>query len=145
MQLLEEESDDEAGLEARKNLDFLDELVGDPTEQDTISFALPMCGPVSALQRFKYKGKLLPGGSKKGQAVQLLHRAFVEMTPAQSVERQLIKNLSQDELSIALVANPVVQLAAAIKIKKQDKASNKEIKKLLGPKERGGTKTTAKK
>ena len=46
----------------------LDTLTGQPMEEDTLLFALPFCAPYSALQKFKYKAKLLPGTQKRGKS-----------------------------------------------------------------------------
>lgn len=46
----------------------LETLTGQPVAEDSLLFALPFCAPFSALQKFKYKAKLLPGVQKKGES-----------------------------------------------------------------------------
>lgn len=41
----------------------LDSLTGLPRPDDTLMFALPVCGPYSSLANYKYKVKLTPGPS----------------------------------------------------------------------------------
>jgi len=38
-----------------------------PREDDVLQFAIPVCAPYAALQGYKYKVKLTPGGVKKGK------------------------------------------------------------------------------
>ena len=49
----------------------LSTLTGQPVDEDTLLFALPFCAPFSALQKFKYKAKLLPGTQKRGRSEQI--------------------------------------------------------------------------
>lgn len=39
----------------------IDKLTGMPKQGDIIHFAIPMCGPYSVMQTYKYKVKLQPG------------------------------------------------------------------------------------
>lgn len=41
-----------------------------------VLFAVPFCGPYSALSNFKYKVKLTPGPMKRGKAVKSAMQAF---------------------------------------------------------------------
>jgi hypothetical protein len=45
----------------REKLTVLDALTGLPRPEDELLFAVPVCGPYSALQAYKYKVKLTPG------------------------------------------------------------------------------------
>jgi hypothetical protein len=54
--------------EDRANLTYLDALTGCPRPDDVLVFAIPVCGPVSALNGYKYKCKLIPGTTRKGRA-----------------------------------------------------------------------------
>ncbi|KAI8818482.1 uncharacterized protein EV422DRAFT_168502 [Fimicolochytrium jonesii] len=56
---------------------FLDTLTGQPHPSDILLHAIPVCAPWSALQKYAYKAKLMPGGLKKGKAVKSLVSAFV--------------------------------------------------------------------
>ncbi|KND01393.1 uncharacterized protein SPPG_03204, partial [Spizellomyces punctatus DAOM BR117] len=63
--------------EEESNLTFLDSLTGQPHPADILLHAIPVCAPWSALQRYKYKVKLLPGSLKKGKATKSAVSAFV--------------------------------------------------------------------
>ncbi|TPX67686.1 hypothetical protein SpCBS45565_g03554 [Spizellomyces sp. 'palustris'] len=63
--------------EEESNLTFLDSLTGQPHPADILLHAIPVCAPWSALQRYKYKVKLLPGSLKKGKATKSALSAFV--------------------------------------------------------------------
>jgi hypothetical protein len=54
--------------EERDRLTELDALTGVPRAEDVLLYGVPMCGPYTALQGFKYKVKLTPGTLKKGKA-----------------------------------------------------------------------------
>jgi hypothetical protein len=64
--MLEEEGilDEEEGKLAEE----VDKLTGKPHPDDVLLYAVPMCGPYTALSNFKYKVKLTPGTGKKGTA-----------------------------------------------------------------------------
>lgn len=61
--MAEEKLGGEGGEEAaaRDELGVLDSLTGLPGPDDVLLFAVPVCGPYSALQNYKYKVKLTPG------------------------------------------------------------------------------------
>jgi hypothetical protein len=44
---------------------------------DTLLYALPVCGPYVALKNFKFKVKLLPGTAKKGKSCKQAIDIFV--------------------------------------------------------------------
>jgi hypothetical protein len=54
-------------------------LTGQPRDEDTLLYAVPMAAPYDVLHKYKYKVKLTPGGQRKGkagrQAVELLTRS----------------------------------------------------------------------
>ena len=54
-------------------------LTGQPKEEDTLLYAVPMAAPYDVLAKFKFKMKATPGGQKKGkagrQAMDLLARS----------------------------------------------------------------------
>ena len=41
-------------------------LTGKPHANDILLFAIPVCAPYEVLKDYKFKVKILPGGSKKG-------------------------------------------------------------------------------
>ena len=44
-------------------MQVLDSLTGCPRPEDTVLFAVPVCGPYTTLQSFKFKVKLTPGAA----------------------------------------------------------------------------------
>ena len=67
---------DEEGIldeEEGKQADEIDKLTGKPTSEDVLLYAVPVCGPYSAIRSFKYSVKLTPGTMKKGTANDILH------------------------------------------------------------------------
>lgn len=67
---------DEEGIldeEEGKQADEIDKLTGKPTTEDVLLYAVPVCGPYSAIRSFKYSVKLTPGTMKKGTANDILH------------------------------------------------------------------------
>ena len=63
--ILEEEGvlDEEEGRQA----DEINKLTGKPLPEDVLLYAVPVCGPYSAIRSFKYSVKLTPGTMKKGK------------------------------------------------------------------------------
>ena len=60
---------DEEGIldeEEGKQADEIDKLTGKPLAEDVLLYAVPVCGPYSAIRSFKYSVKLTPGTMKKG-------------------------------------------------------------------------------
>lgn len=80
----EEEEDNDGDKEAARAARLAAELAevaaltGQPVEEDTLLYAVPMAAPYDALNKCKFKVKLTPGGQKKGkaarQALELLTR-----------------------------------------------------------------------
>ncbi|KAJ2009455.1 hypothetical protein GGI04_000427 [Coemansia thaxteri] len=63
------DDDDEDALDLSVDqLDVLDTLTAAPIPGDSLSFAIPVCAPYTALSQFKYRVKLVPGTMKKGKA-----------------------------------------------------------------------------
>ncbi|KAJ3163711.1 hypothetical protein HDU86_000305 [Geranomyces michiganensis] len=60
---------------------FLDTLTGIPHHTDVVLHAVAVCAPWSALTKYKYKAKLVPGSSKKGKAIKTLITAFCAAPP----------------------------------------------------------------
>ncbi|KAJ3012347.1 hypothetical protein HKX48_006333 [Thoreauomyces humboldtii] len=132
---------------------YLDNLTGQPHHTDVLLHAVPVCAPWSALTKYKYKAKLVPGTAKKGRAVKTLVTAFcsagdaappkrqingIVMTEAdveegrvrveaEKTERELVKSVPEMEMMTALLGK--------VKVVVGQEASNKSKKK--GPGRRG--------
>lgn len=59
------------------NFAYLDYLTGQPHPDDTLLYAIPICAPWNAMQKYKYKVKLLPGSLKKGKAAKTAVHSFL--------------------------------------------------------------------
>ncbi|KAG0372123.1 hypothetical protein BGX24_000699 [Mortierella sp. AD032] len=75
--LLQEENIKMLEPEESENLTVLDGLTGRPLPTDILQFAIPVCAPYGALQKYKYKVKLIPGTMKKGKAVKTAVNHFL--------------------------------------------------------------------
>jgi hypothetical protein len=73
----EEESDSDTAAGDMDSLNLLDTLTGQPLADDILLFAVPLCAPYSALQKFKYRAKLIPGSLKKGKGTPSLTISWV--------------------------------------------------------------------
>ncbi|KAJ1565701.1 hypothetical protein HK096_011627 [Nowakowskiella sp. JEL0078] len=79
---------------------YLDTLTGNPTASDVILHAVPVCGPWAAIQKYKYKAKLLPGTVKRGKAAKSVQSGFVAV--ANSIATSKVdgkKRIRQESLS----------------------------------------------
>lgn len=67
---MEEEDIHEIGEEEKGKLTDVDYLTGNPLPNDILLYAVPVCGPYSALQSYKYRVKIIPGTAKRGKGIQ---------------------------------------------------------------------------
>ncbi|KAJ5921187.1 hypothetical protein N7466_009513 [Penicillium verhagenii] len=79
-------NEDTAAAEAA-DLSWLPALVGNPTPDDEILAAIPVCAPWGALGKYKYKVKLQPGAVKKGKAVKEIIGRWVSETTTGKVKK----------------------------------------------------------
>jgi hypothetical protein len=68
-QMLKEENINVLEADEMANLSVLDSLTAQPIAEDMLHFAIPVCAPYTALLKYKYKVKLLPGAMKKGKGM----------------------------------------------------------------------------
>ena len=94
-----EEQDEESAVSEAADLSWLPALIGNPLPEDEILAAIPVCAPFAALNRYKYRVKLLPGTVKKGKAVkEIIGRWIAETTTGKA------KKDYAEEASISLAA-----------------------------------------
>lgn len=74
---MEEDDIHEIGEEEKGKLNDVDYLTGNPLPNDVLLYAVPGCGPYSALQSYKYRVKLIPGSLKKGKGASFLTISIV--------------------------------------------------------------------
>jgi len=90
--------EEEQALEnIQDELAIIDALTCAPSTDDGVLFVLPVCGPYSAMQKFKYKVKVTPGTGKRGKAVKMALSLFSRDKTITQAERALIKNLVMDD------------------------------------------------
>lgn len=135
-----EEGEGEGGTEEQQNenkLGELDSLTGCPRPEDTLLYAVPVCGPYNALQNYKYKVKLTPGTLKKGKAAKQSVSLMCSgeggsggsgATPVH-VEQELMKRVPEMDIINALVGTVKLSMAGLQKIKQQEKSQKKMKKK----------------
>ncbi|CAG8621775.1 5842_t:CDS:10, partial [Ambispora leptoticha] len=129
-QLLKEENITLLESDAIENLTVLDTLTGMPLPEDNLLFAVPVCAPYTALQKFKYKVKLTPGSMKKGKACKTATTFFLNdptMTPR---EKELVKSIPDMEMISVMLGKSKVSapnIEQSKKTAKRRKATNKEV------------------
>lgn len=64
---MEEDDINEIGEEEKEKLNDVDYLTGNPLPNDILLYAVPVCGPYTAVQSYKYRVKIIPGTAKKGK------------------------------------------------------------------------------
>lgn len=63
------------------------EFIAAPKSGDIISDAVPVCAPWSALTRYKYKVKLIPGSTKKGKAARSIIGGFLSTPMGEDIDK----------------------------------------------------------
>uniref|UniRef100_A0A0X3NZ65 Nuclear export mediator factor NEMF n=1 Tax=Schistocephalus solidus TaxID=70667 RepID=A0A0X3NZ65_SCHSO len=101
----EKDEDDEKYPERNRSdkrvdstLEVLDRLTGQPSPDDTILFALPFCAPYSAISKYKFKAKLIPGTQKRGKIGRLAIHHFSVDPQATPLEQQLLKSIKEEDI-----------------------------------------------
>ncbi|KAG9510862.1 Nuclear export mediator factor NEMF, partial [Fragariocoptes setiger] len=118
-----EEDDREIGDSREHRL--IDSLTSCPTSDDRLMYAIPMCGPYSALQSFKYKVKVIPGTSKRGKAAKASLAIFLLDKTATQHEKDLLKTCKDQDYARNLPNKVKISsqnLRAATKKKKPKKS-----------------------
>ncbi|KAF9915988.1 hypothetical protein BX616_004907 [Lobosporangium transversale] len=135
-QLLREENIKVLEPEESENLTVLDGLTGQPLPTDILQFAVPVCAPYGALQKYKYRVKLIPGTTKKGKAVKTAINHFltnINGNISMESSRSSTGNINEEGLSGQALHDAKVALEARerelIKMVKDDEAINVMIGK----------------
>ncbi|KAF9281020.1 hypothetical protein BGZ68_006891 [Mortierella alpina] len=132
--LLQEENIKMLEPEESENLTVLDGLTGRPLPTDILQFAVPVCAPYGALQKYKYKVKLTPGTMKKGKSVKTAVNLFLTVingnssSAGESASSAIVGDLSPQELREAEVAMEARE-RELIKMVKDEEAINAMIGK----------------
>ena len=99
---------------------YLDTLTGEPHHSDILLHAVPVCAPWNALQKYKYKLKLTPGGLKKGKAAKSVLASFVSQAQKNAEDKrewELIKALQETEIVAQILGK--VKISGLVDIKKK--------------------------
>lgn len=102
----------------------LSSLTGKPVPQDILLFALPYCAPYDAMKDFKFKAKILPGGSqKKGATARTIIQAFLHNPEATPQEKEIIKQVTDEDILLAMINTPKASMAGIQQAKNQSKSN----------------------
>ncbi|KAL2651385.1 hypothetical protein R1flu_019513 [Riccia fluitans] len=123
--IMAEENVMELGDDEKEKLLEIDSLTGIPYLNDVLLYAVPMCGPYSALQGFKYRVKLTPGAAKKGKAAKVAIDVFSHSADGTPREKELMKAITEPELVACMLGNAKVTAPGLTKMKKTQKKSKK--------------------
>ncbi|XP_014518587.1 nuclear export mediator factor NEMF isoform X2 [Vigna radiata var. radiata] len=125
---MEEDDIHEIGEEEKEKLNDVDYLTGNPLPNDILLYAVPVCGPYSALQSYKYRVKIIPGPAKKGKAAKTAMNLFSHMSEATTREKELMKACTDPELVAAIIGNVKISAAGLTQLKQKQKKSKKSSK-----------------
>ncbi|KAF7728253.1 hypothetical protein EC973_006534 [Apophysomyces ossiformis] len=119
-QMLKEENIVMLDEDEAANLSVLDSLTANPLPDDILHYAIPVCAPYTALQKYKYKVKLTPGTQKRGKAVKQAHAVFLNAPEATAREKELIKGVPDME-AINVMMSKVKVMAPNLESMKRKK------------------------
>ncbi|KAL2970297.1 hypothetical protein AAZX31_15G131100 [Glycine max] len=125
---MEEDDINEIGEEEKEKLNDVDYLTGNPLPNDILLYAVPVCGPYSAVQSYKYRVKIIPGPAKKGKAAKTAMNLFSHMSEATTREKELMKACTDPELVAAIVGNVKISAAGLTQLKQKQKKGKKSSK-----------------
>ncbi|KAK8548868.1 hypothetical protein V6N13_054365 [Hibiscus sabdariffa] len=125
---MEEEDVNEIGEEEKGRLNDVDYLTGNPLPNDILLYAVPVCGPYSAVQSYKYRVKIIPGTAKRGKAAKTAMNLFSHMPEASTREKELMKACTDPELVAAIIGNVKITAAGLTQLKQKQKKSKKNNK-----------------
>ncbi|KAJ0036069.1 hypothetical protein Pint_24282 [Pistacia integerrima] len=126
---MEEDDIHEIGEEEKGRLNDVDYLTGNPLPNDILLYAVPVCGPYSAVQSYKYRVKIIPGSAKKGKAAKTAMNLFTHMPEATQREKELMKACTDPELVAAIIGNVKVTAAGLTQLKQKQKKGKKNNSK----------------
>ncbi|KAI9483824.1 MAG: fibronectin-binding protein A N-terminus-domain-containing protein [Benjaminiella poitrasii] len=123
-QMLKEENITVLEADEVANLSVLDSLTANPLPEDIIHFAIPICAPYTAIQKYKYKVKLTPGSLKRGKAIKQAQSVFFNLNDATAREKELIKSVPEME-GINTMMSKVKVSAPNLEASKRKKGGNR--------------------
>lgn len=123
-QMLKEENITMLEADEVANLSVLDSFTPNPLPEDIIHFAIPVCAPYAAIQKYKYKVKLTPGTLKRGKAIKQAQSVFYNLSEATAREKELIKGVPEME-GINTMMSKVKVSAPNLEASKRKKGGNR--------------------
>ncbi|CAO3636146.1 unnamed protein product [Cunninghamella echinulata] len=123
-ELLKEENITMLDQDEIDSLTPLDSLTANPLPDDIIHFAVPVCAPYQALQKYKYKIKLTPGTLKRGKAIKQAQMVFFKNSEITTREKELIKGVPDME-AINVMMSKVKVSAPNLEASKKKKGGKK--------------------
>ena len=84
-----------------------------------------MCGPYSALSKFKYKVKLTPGSQKKGKATKQCMEIFSKMKDVTQKEKDALREITDAVLTATIIGGVKISTPGLQKIMQGKKKSKK--------------------
>ncbi|KAI9305340.1 fibronectin-binding protein A N-terminus-domain-containing protein [Cunninghamella echinulata] len=123
-ELLKEENITMLDQEEIDSLTPLDSLTANPLPDDILHFAVPICAPYQALQKYKYKIKLTPGSLKRGKAIKQAQMVFFKNSEITTREKELIKGVPDME-AINVMMSKVKVSAPNLEASKKKKGGKK--------------------
>ncbi|CAM6100258.1 unnamed protein product [Calypogeia fissa] len=125
--IMAEENVLELDEDEKEKLTELDSLTGKPLPSDVLLYAVPVCGPYTALQGFKYRVKLTPGTAKRGKAAKTAVDVFTRLPEVTAREKELMKAVTDPELVACMIGNAKVTAPGLSKLKQQTKKKPKKV------------------
>ncbi|GFZ21643.1 zinc knuckle (CCHC-type) family protein [Actinidia rufa] len=139
---MDEDDIHEIGEEEKDKLTDVDYLTGNPLPNDILLYSVPVCGPYSALQSYKYRVKIVPGTAKKGKASTTLifspsyfscsckngYELVQSHARGDKTEKELMKACTDPELVAALIGNVKITAAGLTQLKQKQKKGKKTNK-----------------
>lgn len=108
----EEEELSKSGIDSKK---IISSLISNPNPTDNLLYAIPVCGPYTTLQGYKYKVKIIPGTTKRGKASKTALMIFLKEKTATEREKDLLKAIKDQDISKNMPAK--VKIVAKIQNK----------------------------
>ncbi len=99
-----------------------------PRSEDTILFCLPVSGPYSTMNKYKYKVKLTPGSQKRGRSCKAVLQHFLQNVKEGTTkrEKELIRTISDAEAIAAMLSDVQINTSAAAKMSKKISKGKKQ-------------------
>jgi hypothetical protein len=101
--------------------DDIDKLFPNPTGEDKILYAVPVCAPYMSMKNFKFRVKLTPGSLKKGKAVKQAMDLFTRSKECSPTEKNMMKHLNDNELNSVMIGDVKISMPGLFQMTKQIK------------------------